>query len=457
MSPFIPLTMFGWIPLIILLFATFPARRAVISGFLLAWMFLPQYSYGITGLPDYTKVSAMSAGILLGTALFNREIFLRQKPHLVDAPLIVWCLIPLFTSLANGLGAYDGASVTLGRLIMWGLPYLIGRLYFNDRQALTELSFGIFLGGLCYIPFCLWEVVMSPRLHKIVYGFHPHDFGQSKRGGGWRPVVFMEHGLMTAMWMVTAWLSGYQLWRAGWLNLTFPALRGVWGPAILLLLATVILCKSTGALGLLLLGVVVLHTVHATRMRLPILVLIIIPLLYVLTRGTGVWDGENLINAVSQVATTERTGSLAFRLENENILTVKAKERPLLGWGEWGRSFVRADDGRILSVPDGMWILAFGKSGVIGLTAILLTLLLPPLLFLHRYPPEAWRDPPLAAITVAPLLMCLFTIDSLFNDMFNPLIIILAGGLTGLWLNPNAGGQPVPATVPPPPPRTRLL
>lgn len=457
MSPFIPLTMFGWIPLIILLFATFPARRAVISGFLLAWMFLPQYSYGITGLPDYTKVSAMSAGILLGTALFNREIFLRQKPHLVDAPLIVWCLIPLFTSLANGLGAYDGASVTLGRLIMWGLPYLIGRLYFNDRQALTELGFGIFLGGLCYIPFCLWEVVMSPRLHKIVYGFHPHDFGQSKRGGGWRPVVFMEHGLMTAMWMVTAWLSGYQLWRAGWLNLTFPALRGVWGPAILLLLATVILCKSTGALGLLLLGVVVLHTVHATRMRLPILVLIIIPLLYVLTRGTGVWDGENLINAVSQVATTERTGSLAFRLENENILTVKAKERPLLGWGEWGRSFVRADDGRILSVPDGMWILAFGKSGVIGLTAILLTLLLPPLLFLHRYPPEAWRDPPLAAITVAPLLMCLFTIDSLFNDMFNPLIIILAGGLTGLWLNPNAGGQPVPATVPPPPPRTRLL
>jgi len=268
--------------------------------------------------------------------------------------------------------------------------------------------------------------------------------------------VFMEHGLMTAMWMVTAWLSGYQLWRAGWLNRTFPAWRGVWGPAVLLLLATVILCKSTGALGLLLLGVVVLHTVHATRMRLPILVLIVIPLLYVLTRGTGVWDGENLINAVSRVATTERTGSLAFRLENENILTVKAKERPLLGWGEWGRSFVRADDGRVLSVPDGMWILAFGKSGVIGLTALLLTLLLPPLLFLHRYPPAAWRDPPLAAITVAPLLMCLFTIDSLFNDMFNPLIVILAGGLTGLWLNPNADGQPEPATVPAPP-RTRLL
>lgn len=456
MSPFIPLTMFGWIPLIILLFAKFPARRAVIGGFLLAWMFLPQYSYGITGLPDYTKVSAMSAGILLGTALFNREIFLQVRVNPLDAPILFWCLVPLCTSLANGLGAYDGASVTLGRLTMWGLPYLIGRLYFNDRQALTELTFGIFLGGLCYIPLCLWEVAMSPRLHKTVYGFHPHDFGQSKRGGGWRPVVFMEHGLMTAMWMVTAWLSGYQLWRAGWLNRAFPAWRGVWGPAVLLLLITVILCKSTGALGLLLLGVVVLHGVHATRKSLPILVLIAIPLFYVLTRGTGAWDGQNLINAVSRVATAERTGSLAFRLENENILAVKAKERPLLGWGEWGRSFVRDDDGKVLSVPDGMWILAFGKSGLVGLAAVLLTLLLPPLLFLHRYPPARWRDPPVAAITVAPLLMCLFTIDSLFNDMFNPLIVILAGGLTGLWLNHDTG-EPAPSALPSPIPRTRLL
>lgn len=64
----------------------------------------------------------------------------------------------------------------------------------------------------------------------------------------------MQHGLMTAMWMVTAWLSGYQLWRSGWLNANIPKLKGIWGPALGLLLVTVILCKSTGALGLLVLG-----------------------------------------------------------------------------------------------------------------------------------------------------------------------------------------------------------
>jgi fumarate reductase subunit D len=34
--------------------------------------------------------------------------------------------------------------------------------------------------------------------------------------------------------------------------------------------------------------------------------------------------------------------------------------------------------------------------------------------------------------------MALFTLDSLFNAMFNPLIILLAGSITSLWLNQAA-------------------
>jgi hypothetical protein len=459
MTPLIPLTMFGWIPAVIWLFSRLQARHAVIVGFLLSWMFLPQYTYTITGIPNYSKVSAMTYGILLGTLLFNQAAFSRFRLHLLDLPLGLWCTIPFLTSLSNGLGAYDGVSVTVGRVTMWGLPYLIGRLYFYDRKSLTELAFGIFLGGLIYIPFCLWEVVMSPRLHRIIYGFHPHDFGQAKRGGGWRPVVFMEHGLMTAMWMVTAWLSGYQLWRSGWLNAQFPKLKGIWGPAVGMLLVTVVLCKSTGALGLLVMGIGVLHATHLTRLALPLGVVLLLPVLYVLARGTGVWDGQNLIQAVGRIASPERTGSLSYRLENENILAEKAKERVLLGWGEWGRSFVRDEEGRPISVPDGLWILAFGKNGVIGLTALLVTLLLPPLLFLRVYPPIRWRAPPVAAITALPLLMGLFTIDSLFNAMFNPLILLLAGGLTGLWIEGDTGREDVGArqALPAQPVKTRLF
>jgi hypothetical protein len=459
LTPLVPLVMFGWIPFAVWLFKVLKARHAVIAGFLLSWMFLPQYTFGIAGIPDYSKVSAMSYGILLGTLIFNSRVLTGFRPRLLDLPILMWCVVPFFTSLSNSLGAYDGVSATLGRMTMWGLPYFIGRLYFYDRKSLAELAFGIFLGGLIYIPFCLWEVVMSPRLHRIIYGFHPHDFGQTKRGGGWRPVVFMQHGLMTAMWMVTAFLSGYQLLRSGWLYEKFPLWKWFWGPAIITLFITIILCKSTGALGLLLLGIVTLHVVHMTRWSLPVLLLLILPVLYVLSRGTGVWDGRNLIEAAGRIASPERTGSLAFRLENENILVIKAKERILLGWGGWGRSFVRDQEGKPISVPDGLWILTFGQNGVIGLSALLTVMLLPPLLFLRLYPPANWRAPPAAALASFPLIMGLFTIDSLFNAMFNPLILILSGGLTGLWLTGLELESEEPEIIfePAAVPRTRLF
>ena len=430
--------MFGWLPFSLLLFSRLQPRHAVIAAFALGWMFLPQHSYGITGLPDYSKISAIGLGILLGTFFFNPQILSRFRIHPLDLPLIAWCLVPFFTSVSNGLGPYDGISGALNRSTMWGLPYFIGRLYFDDRQALGELAFGLFIAGLIYMPFCLWEVVMSPRLHKIVYGWHPHDFGQAKRGGGYRPVVFMEHGLMVGMWMVTAFLSGFQLLRSGWLVRHFPKLKAIWKPAVLLLLATVILNKSTGAMMLMVLGVLMLYLLQTTRRSLPFQLLLLIPLLYVIARGGGFWDGQNLINAMATIASEERVGSLAYRMDNENMLAVRAKERPMLGWGAYGRSFVRDDEGNPISVPDGLWISAFGQNGVIGLSALLSLLIMPPMLFLRLYPPRLWDTVSLQAIAVTPLLMALFTLDSLFNAMFNPLILLLSGGLISLWLNRGA-------------------
>jgi len=36
------------------------------------------------------------------------------------------------------------------------------------------------IGGLLYIPFCLIELIISPQLHRIVYGFYVRtDFSQT--------------------------------------------------------------------------------------------------------------------------------------------------------------------------------------------------------------------------------------------------------------------------------------
>jgi hypothetical protein len=438
MMPTIPIALFGWIPVVLWLFSRLRAHYAVIAGFFLAWMFLPQYAFPLPGFPDYGKVMAASLGILLGTAIFNPSIFSTYRYHAVDMPVTAWCVVPFFTALSNGLGAHEGISAVLDRVMEWGVPWFIGRLYFGSVSHLRDLAIGIFIGGLVYVPFCLFEVVMSPRLHRIIYGFHPHVFGQAKRGGGWRPVVFMEHGLMTAMWMTSATLCGLLVLKDKCLRIPgIPSalLWCAWG----VLAVTTVLCKSTGALFLLLLGIALFFGSRLLRSRLPLYVLMVLPLVYMTLRGTELWSGQNLVDAAARVSSVDRAGSLEFRMKNENLLIEKALIQPTLGWGRYRRSFVRDDNGEIISVPDGLWVLALGRDGLAGLVFLTLTLLVPELCFLRLFPPSRWREPSVAALAGLQILIGLYMIDNLFNNMFNPAFLLACGGLAGLVTAPTGG------------------
>ncbi len=449
MTPLVPLTMFGWIPLALGLFRRLRPHHAVIAGFLLAWMFLPQYDYELPGLPNYSKVSAASYGILLGTFLFNRGAFDRIRFHPLDLPVALWCLSSFCSSLTNGLGVWDGLSAFLGKVTVWGIPYFIGRLYFDTPEALRDLCLGIFLAALLYAPFCLYEVVMSPRLHKTVYGWHPHKFGQTKRGGGWRPVVFMKHGLMTAMWMGGGALAGVCLTLGRNLGKRLPVFPLPSKLAVLGVVVTFLLCKSMGAFLLMVLGLAAILLATRARRTWLLLFIMIYPVFYMTTRGTGLWDAQNLLRVVQQHTSNERSGSLEFRIVNENILAGKARERPVFGWAGWKRSYVRDDAGVPISIPDGLWIIALGQNGVFGLAALTLTLLLPQVLFLRRYPVHTWREPPAAALAPLSVLLGLFMIDNLLNDMFNPVMLLSAGGITGLAIRQPAGRPTGPAALGP--------
>src|SRR4051812_37998865 len=121
MSFLVPLTLFGWIPFVLFLFVLFPPRMAVISSFLLAWLFLPMAGYGVPGLPDYTKMSATVIGVLMGAALFDTERLLSFRPRWVDIPMAIFCFCPIFSSTLNGLGVYDGLAEIVRQMILWGL------------------------------------------------------------------------------------------------------------------------------------------------------------------------------------------------------------------------------------------------------------------------------------------------------------------------------------------------
>ena len=84
---------------------------------------------------------------------------------------------------------------------------------------------------------------MSPQLNNMFYGFFPHSWGQHMRGGGYRPLVFLEHGLRLGIFMAVAVLAtiGYFRSREGG-NRASVMLAALW------LFGTLILCKSAGAL-----------------------------------------------------------------------------------------------------------------------------------------------------------------------------------------------------------------
>ncbi len=427
MTILVPVVLFGWIPLILLLFLLLTPRRAVIVAFVGAWLFLPVAGYSITGLPDFTKITATTFGAMLGVVLFDAARLARFRASWIDLPMLVFCLAPMATSLLNGLGVYDGASAIVASVITWGLPYFVGRLYFSDLAGLRELAIGIFVGGLVYVPLCLYEIRMSPQFHDIIYGFHQHSFAQTRRYGGWRPDVFMQHGLAVGMWMTAASLVGVWLWHTKALT----RLRQI--PMMLLLpilVATTIMCKSFGAIVLLIGGLGALYSAKLGRTVLPCLCLAAIPVSYIGLRSTATWSGQQLVDALS-VVDRARSESLNVRLEAEDLLVDRAWQRAAFGWGTWRRNRVIDEGGRDLAVTDGLWVITFGQRGLIGLVALTMIILLPAVLVFRRFPARTWNSAALAPAVALSVILVLFMIDSLFNAMVNPIFLAAAGGLAG--------------------------
>ncbi len=429
----VPIALFAWIPAVLLLFAIFPPRRAVIISFICAWLFLPMASYQISDLPDYTKMSATCVGVLLGTVLLDAGRLSSFRFRLLDIPVIVWCLCPLSSSISNGLGLYDGFSGILNQVIVWGIPYFIGRLYFGDLSGLRELALGVFIGGLVYVPFCLYEIRMSPQLHRIVYGYHQHAFGQTMRWGGYRPTVFMQHGLMVSAWMATASLVGVWLWFSG-------ELKHLWRiPALVLVpiqLGTTILCKSTGALFLLAFGIVLLFATHWTRLRIFVVCALLLFPAYLIARTAG-YDPNTAV-VMATLVSDERAASLQGRINSEILLVERALEKPVFGWGTWGRNRVRDERGKDIAAVDSAWIIILGHRGLIGLGTWTTVLLLGAGFPMLRIQPGQWRCRAYAPTICLATVVLLHAYDSLLNGMFNPVYIVAIGGLTGLVAGPFA-------------------
>ena len=436
MTPFVPLALFGFAPLVFYLFNRYPSQRAVVVSFVAGYLFLPQVTQYplVQGIPPYDKMSALSYILLLGTFLFASNRLSSFQPGWIDLPMLFWCLCPIASQTVNGLSPI---SPTTQQIITWGVPYFLGRIYFNDLAGLRQLAIGIFAGGMVYIPLCLLEMRIAPTLHLRLYGFHARaDFGQTMRYGGYRPTVFLEHGLWVGMWMMAATLVGLALWRTG-------VIKKFWNYPmnwlIPVLFITLILVKSTGAYLYLAMGIGVWFTSRWLRTALPTLLLVATMCGYVYIAATGILYTNPQVVAFAATANAggggnERSQSLAFRVFNEAMLARKAQQKMTWGWGDSGGNRIYDETGKDIAVTDSLWIIVYGQNGLVGLFFFMAILLLPSVAFCFRYPASTWSNRKVAPAASLALVLIFYTLDSLLNAMACPVFVLANGGLAGLIL-----------------------
>ena len=435
MLKFAQMVMILWMPLVWIMFIVIPARVAVVIALVVSWLFLPELAFPLKMMPDYTKSTATSLAILLGAlALDPGGRIFKFKPSWVDLPIAVWCIVPFFSSVSNqigGTGLYDGMSVVVQHLIWYGAPWLIGRLYFTTAEEAKTLALGILIGGAVYVPLCLYEVRMSPQLHRMFYGFATvQDWQQVQRWGGYRPSVFLRHGLAVGVWMATATAMAFWFFLTG-------SKRDVFGVPMWIvfgvLFVTTILVKSTGAILIMGFILTVMVSVKYLRLRLLVSATVVCVVLYLGLRITGIMDGTTLTQMAAGVFGEGRASSLEYRLLNENAVVEKTSRRPLIGWGGWGRSTnVWIPELGGYAVPDSLWINMYGRHGVIGLAALYGSLLLPAFLLFTRMKPGEMVDKRFAAIPGLALVSLTYSIDGLFNAMINPVFIVTGGAVSTL-------------------------
>ena len=423
------------------LFLACKPPRAVLAIFLGGWVLLPVghypdgsaqavFPYWITGLavPSdmlLTKAWIAPAVALLGALLFDRRAWRGWRPRPIDATIVAWVLWPLLVAPFSPPADPPAGLSSLYLAGAWGIPWLLGRVYFTSPDHQRELARGIAWSGLACLPFSLVEGVVGPSFYSAVYETHPFRNDGAVRYLGYRPLGFFEDGNQYGLWIALAALV------ALWLAATATGDRRTVGRArgvAALVTAMALAAQSVGAIALLLLGCAFLAVCGWIRVRGLVIgavaVLVVAGAVYVsgrvpvtrLAKNTEI--GRQVVDGLRGLG----RDSFGWRIAQDQKLLPAAMARPLTGNAEW--SWWRTQGGR----PWGLSLLVLGQFGVPGMCLCLATLLAPPLRLAMKMPRvSGWAAEalPLMLATV----VALSVVDALMNSFIFFPALMVAGAI----------------------------
>lgn len=425
---------------VVILFKRLPLQHALVWSIIAGYLLLPlQAGFDLPALPPLDKalIPAGCAGLMCLVASRSKpQNFEILRGQTVHWGLILLLLIgPFITVLQNGepiiigstylpaIRPYDAASMILSMVVMI-LPFLLGRRYLGSEEGQRILLRALALSILAYSPLILFESRMSPQLNQIVYGFFQHIWAMHVRGDGYRPLVFLNHGLWLAIAVATAFVSGLAMVRLGAAGST----RTKWMLASLYLFFVLLLCRSLGPLGLSLMAAPLILVIGRRLQFLVAAVFAATVLLFPILRGSDLVPTDKLYEFARSIS-EERAASLQYRLDNEELLLERAAQKPLGGWGSWGRNLVYDEEGRQNSVTDGYWIIVIGAYGWIGYIAQFGLLTLPIILL-----GLARNRLSLGLVSSCfVVIMSINLIDQIPNASVNPVVWLMAGSIMGLY------------------------
>jgi hypothetical protein len=354
------------------LFATRPAVQATLWTIVGAQLLLP-VGTGIKFemIPPFDKATLPSFCIFLGYLI---SVGRPWHPRFGVAEVLIAAFLfgPVATSMLNGdpvfagervlpgVGIYDALSAVEAALIVL-LPFFVGRGLFRTEQTNEQILKVLMIAGLLYSIPMLFEMRFSPQFHFWIYGYHPTDFIQQVRDGGYRPMVFTGHGLIAAIFLFMSVTAAAGLWRSsGGLR------RG--GGVTAYLGVVLIFFRSAGAT---LFGFIVVPLVCFAKPKLQARVAVVFVLLALFYPMLRVVDlvPTRLMVELAQSISFDRASSLRVRFENEESLLERALQRPIFGWGRYGRSRIYDEGGKDVSVTDGHWAITIGQFGILGFVA----------------------------------------------------------------------------------------
>jgi len=288
---------------------------------------------------------------------------------------------------------------------------------------------GVVVAAVAYLPFIWFEVFMSPRLHQFIYGFNQADWVEHIRYGGWRPKVFMQHGLMVALFVSISILAVFSL-RAEDSKIRILKIRSSVLEKIFII--TVIACKSGNGVVVMVMAIFARLMTKTVMVRILLLTLILVIAGYLTIRVSGYWDGLALINQVESISgDAQRAGSLGARIKQENLFLLRAEEKWLFGWGGWGRAFPINEYGaRLTRGVDSLWIIVYSENGIFALASLFWTFLAAPYVVAVRAHKMNFDNRERPFIYMVSYIPVFFMIDCLANAMISPLYILVAGSLT---------------------------